>query len=102
MLGFVVAKEYFDFWLFHPFCVLIGCIPVKRDGKDLAATRAALRTLGEGRVVPIFPEGQILATSGREIGEGKRGQLSSRSMPGHRLCLPTSAGHLRPTRWSLL
>ena len=73
VLGFVVAKEYFDFWLFHPFCVLIGCIPVKRDGKDLAATRAALRTLGEGRVVPIFPEGQILPTSGREIGEGKPG-----------------------------
>jgi 1-acyl-sn-glycerol-3-phosphate acyltransferase len=68
-----VAKEYFDFWLFHPFCVLIGCIPVKRDGKDLAATRVALRTLGEGRVVPIFPEGQILPTSGREIGEGKQG-----------------------------
>jgi 1-acyl-sn-glycerol-3-phosphate acyltransferase len=46
---------------------------VKRDGRDLAATRAALRALGDGRVLPIFPEGRIIPTSGREFGEPKPG-----------------------------
>lgn len=72
-LGFVIAKELYDFWLYRPLCALIGCIPVKRDGRDLAATRAALRALKEGRVVPIFPEGRITPSSGRELGEGKPG-----------------------------
>ena len=72
-LGFMIAKEYYDFPPFRPFCRLIGCIPVNRNGKDLAATRAALRALKEGRVVPMFPEGKILPKSGEEIGEGKHG-----------------------------
>jgi 1-acyl-sn-glycerol-3-phosphate acyltransferase len=72
-LGFMIAREYYDFWAFRPFCRMIGCIPVNRDGKDTAATRSALRALKEGRVLPIFPEGRILKTSGREIGEGKPG-----------------------------
>jgi 1-acyl-sn-glycerol-3-phosphate acyltransferase len=73
VLGFMIAQEYYDNRLFHPFCKLIRCIPVKRDGRDLSATRAALRALEEGRVVPIFPEGRILPTSGRELGEIKQG-----------------------------
>lgn len=72
-LGFLIAKEYYDFPPFRPFCRLIGCIPVNRNGKDLAATRAALRALEEGRVVPMFPEGKILPRSGEEVGEGKHG-----------------------------
>jgi len=72
-LGFMIAREYYDIWAFRPFCRMIGCIPVNRDGKDTAATRTALRALKEGRVVPIFPEGRILQTSGEEIGEGKAG-----------------------------
>jgi 1-acyl-sn-glycerol-3-phosphate acyltransferase len=73
LLGFIIAKEFYDFWACRPFCRMIGCIPVRRDGRDLAALRAALRALEEGRVVPIFPEGKILPTSGRELGEGKSG-----------------------------
>lgn len=72
-LGFLIAKELYEFWVFRPFCRMIGCIPVRRDGKDVAAMRAALRALKEGRVVPIFPEGRITPTSGRELGEGKPG-----------------------------
>jgi 1-acyl-sn-glycerol-3-phosphate acyltransferase len=73
VLGFMIAQEYFNFWAIRPFCRLIGCIPVRRDGRDLSATRAALRALESGRVVPIFPEGKILPRSGEEIGEGKPG-----------------------------
>lgn len=73
VLGFMIAKEYFDHWLCRPFCRVLGCIPVRRDGHDVAATRHALRALEQGRVLPIFPEGRITPKSGREIGEGKPG-----------------------------
>jgi 1-acyl-sn-glycerol-3-phosphate acyltransferase len=73
VLGFMVAKEFYDFWPIHPICRLLGCIAVRRDGHDHAATRAALRALEEGRVVPIFPEGRILPTSGRSLGQAKPG-----------------------------
>jgi 1-acyl-sn-glycerol-3-phosphate acyltransferase len=69
----LILKELYERPLFRPFCSLIGCIPVRRDGRDLAATRAALRALGEGRVVPVFPEGRISPTSGRELGPGRPG-----------------------------
>jgi 1-acyl-sn-glycerol-3-phosphate acyltransferase len=72
-LGFVIAQELYEFWLFRPFCQLVGCIPVRRDGRDLTATRTALRALEQGRVVPIFPEGRISPTAGRVLGEGKPG-----------------------------
>jgi 1-acyl-sn-glycerol-3-phosphate acyltransferase len=73
VLGFLIAQEYAESWYSKPFCTLLGCIPVKRDGRDLTATRAALRALDDGRVLPIFPEGKILASSGRELGEAKPG-----------------------------
>jgi 1-acyl-sn-glycerol-3-phosphate acyltransferase len=73
MLGFMIARELYHHWFYHPFVALTGCIPVRRDGRDLSATRAALRALEEGRVLPVFPEGRISPTSGRELGEGKPG-----------------------------
>jgi 1-acyl-sn-glycerol-3-phosphate acyltransferase len=73
VLGFLILKDLYDFWLFNWFCRLACCIPVRRDGKDVSATRGALRALDQGRVVPIFPEGRIYPTSGRELGEGKPG-----------------------------
>jgi 1-acyl-sn-glycerol-3-phosphate acyltransferase len=73
VLGFVIAREYYDWKLIHWFCKRVGCIPVNRDGRDLYAMRAALRALGEGRVVPIFVEGQITPSAGRELGELRPG-----------------------------
>ncbi|MDB5351546.1 MAG: 1-acyl-sn-glycerol-3-phosphate acyltransferase [Planctomycetota bacterium] len=73
VLGFMVAQEFYDYWVYHPFCVAIGCIPVKRDGRDQTAIRTALRVLKEGRVLPIFPEGRINPTSGREFLDAKPG-----------------------------
>jgi 1-acyl-sn-glycerol-3-phosphate acyltransferase len=40
----------------------IEAIPVDRSGRDMAATRAALRALGNGRILGIFPEGKIAPT----------------------------------------
>lgn len=34
-----------------------NCVPIKREGGDIAAMRAALRMLDEGKAVLMFPEG---------------------------------------------
>jgi 1-acyl-sn-glycerol-3-phosphate acyltransferase len=73
VLGFLIARELYERPLFRPFCSLVGCIPVRRDGKDVYATRSALRALEQGRVVPVFPEGKITPESGRVLGEGRPG-----------------------------
>ena len=73
LLGFMVAREYYESRWLRWICSHIGCIPVNRDGRDVAAIRAALRALGEGRVVPIFPEGRIVPASGRRLGEMRSG-----------------------------
>ena len=58
----MMAKEFYDLkalnWIFR----LIEAIPVARAGRDMAATRAALEKLKEGRVLGVFPEGRIERT----------------------------------------
>lgn len=39
VLGFMIAQEFYHMPISRPFCRLLGCIPVRRDGHDLAATR---------------------------------------------------------------
>jgi 1-acyl-sn-glycerol-3-phosphate acyltransferase len=73
VLGFMIAREYYEWPLIHGFCRWVGCIPVNRDGRDVQATRTALRALEEGRVLPIFPEGKITPSAGRELGELRPG-----------------------------
>ena len=73
LLGFMVAREYYEWPWIHWICRYIGCIPVNRDGRDFAATRAAIRALNEGRVLPIFPEGHIVPASGRRLDDIKPG-----------------------------
>lgn len=59
LISWMMAAEYFNRpqlnWIYRS----IQCIPVQRSGKDLAATRAALRMLEAGYVVGLFPEGKI-------------------------------------------
>jgi 1-acyl-sn-glycerol-3-phosphate acyltransferase len=59
LLTWMVAREYRDQlalkWLFDA----IQAIPVERSGRDLAATRSALRMLESGYVIGLFPEGRI-------------------------------------------
>ncbi len=73
VLGFMVAKEWYEAPVVSTLCRVLRCIPVRRDGRDLSATREALRALSEGRVLPIFPEGKITPESGRAFGPGKPG-----------------------------
>jgi 1-acyl-sn-glycerol-3-phosphate acyltransferase len=73
VLGFMVAKEWYDAPIVGTLCRILKCIPVRRDGRDVGATRDALRALEDGRVLPIFPEGRINPDSGRTFLEGKPG-----------------------------
>jgi 1-acyl-sn-glycerol-3-phosphate acyltransferase len=73
VLGFMIAREYYEWAWIKPFCRYVQCIPVNRDGRDIGATRAAFKALKEGRVLPIFPEGHIVPASGKRLGEIKPG-----------------------------
>jgi 1-acyl-sn-glycerol-3-phosphate acyltransferase len=55
----MMAKEYYDLKSLRWFFTMIEAIPVNRDGRDSAATRAALRALHAGNVLGVFPEGRI-------------------------------------------
>jgi 1-acyl-sn-glycerol-3-phosphate acyltransferase len=63
LVVWMMAREYYDLRLFRTLFKALEAIPVDRDGRDMTATRAALRTLKEGRVLGIFPEGRISPTS---------------------------------------
>jgi len=56
---FLMAREYYELrgmrWVFRT----LRCIPVNRDGRDLGATKAALKALRSGDVIGIFPQGGI-------------------------------------------
>jgi 1-acyl-sn-glycerol-3-phosphate acyltransferase len=62
LIVWMMAMVYYEIkamnWLFKA----IEVIPVDRGGRDLAATRSALRALEAGRILGVFPEGKIETT----------------------------------------
>lgn len=58
-VSFMIAREFAGFPLFRRLVELIECVPVNRSGIDTASVKAALRHLGQGRVLGIFPQGRI-------------------------------------------
>jgi 1-acyl-sn-glycerol-3-phosphate acyltransferase len=62
MIVWMMAREYYEIpavkWAFK----MVEAIPVDRAGRDLAATRSALRALEAGRILGVFPEGKIATT----------------------------------------
>jgi 1-acyl-sn-glycerol-3-phosphate acyltransferase len=59
-MGFIIAEEYYNVPVARWLIRLIECVPVKRDGKDTAGTRAALRHLKDGKALGVFMEGRIM------------------------------------------
>lgn len=57
-IHFVMYAIYYSYWLFHWYCKRTYCLPVKKDGKDIASLKQALRVLKDGAVLGIFPEGE--------------------------------------------
>jgi 1-acyl-sn-glycerol-3-phosphate acyltransferase len=62
LITWMMAKEYSNLFGFKWFLNAIEPILVERSGRDMAATRAALRALKDGKVLGIFPEGKIATT----------------------------------------
>src|SRR5207244_338148 len=59
LITWMMAGEYYQMRGLHRIFKTIGAIPVERSGRDLSATRAALRALNDGRILGVFPEGRI-------------------------------------------
>jgi 1-acyl-sn-glycerol-3-phosphate acyltransferase len=59
LIVWMMAREYYDLPALRRFFELLDVIPVERGTRDTAATRQALRTLSQGRVLGVFPEGRI-------------------------------------------
>jgi 1-acyl-sn-glycerol-3-phosphate acyltransferase len=59
LIIWMMAREYYDQPALRWFFRMLNSIPVDRSGKDVSATRRALRALSEGHVLGIFPEGRI-------------------------------------------
>jgi 1-acyl-sn-glycerol-3-phosphate acyltransferase len=65
----LTAKEYFGIPGLQFIFEATHAIPVERKGKDMAATREALRRLKEGHYLGVFPEGQINTSPGMLPGD---------------------------------
>lgn len=68
VFGFMIAREYYELPIWRHVIAYLGCIPVRRDGHDVAAAREALRELRRGRAIGIFIQGRI-------PGPGRHGEL---------------------------
>lgn len=71
VLHFMAKEELFEIPLFGRFITALNARPVKRDGSDSRALKTALRLLGEGKALLVFPEG-TRGVEGR-LGDAKPG-----------------------------
>jgi 1-acyl-sn-glycerol-3-phosphate acyltransferase len=74
-LSFLAKAELFRIPLFGWLIRALNARPLRREGADASALREALRMLGEGRALLVFPEG----TRGRE-GDGLRAAKAGAGM----------------------
>lgn len=68
---FMITEPIYRLMRLRWFYYMMGTIPVLSGEPDPSAMKAALRTLRDGGVIGIFPEGQRMA--GGILGEGKAG-----------------------------
>jgi 1-acyl-sn-glycerol-3-phosphate acyltransferase len=59
LITWMMAREYGEHFGTRWFFNAIDPILVDRSGRDMAATRAALRALKDGKILGLFPEGRI-------------------------------------------
>ncbi len=61
LFAFMIAREYYNTPVFKHIIYALECIPVRRDGGDIAATKEALRHLRAGKALAVFIEGRVSA-----------------------------------------
>jgi 1-acyl-sn-glycerol-3-phosphate acyltransferase len=71
-LFFMAKEELFRIPLFGRLIRSLNARPVRRDGSDMRALKAALALLQEGRAILVFPEG-TRGKEGQPLREGKPG-----------------------------
>ena len=71
-LFFMAKEELFRIPLLGRLIRALNARPVRRDGSDMRALKAALALLQEGRAILVFPEG-TRGEEGRPLREGKPG-----------------------------
>ena len=59
LITWMMAREYYEIPGIKTILRNLGMIPVARNGRDMSAMREAMRTLHNGQVLGIFPEGRI-------------------------------------------
>ena len=64
LVSFLMAAEYFQIAWARPLLNYLRCVPVARAGYEVGAVRLALQLLSDGRILGIFPEGN-LSNAGR-------------------------------------
>ncbi|MGA2394896.1 MAG: lysophospholipid acyltransferase family protein [Candidatus Lustribacter sp.] len=77
-LTYLAKKELFAIPVLGPVITALGVYPLDREAGGVAAVRAALRALKDGRCVGIFPEGTRNLT-GRAEGKGGAALLGALS-----------------------
>ena len=74
LFGFLASRAHYNL---HPLTRKLlnwmGCVPVTRNGRDAAAARAALRRLAEGKVLCVFPEGNLSGVRRGRLRAAKHG-----------------------------
>ncbi len=71
IIGFMMAREYYELPALRWICVAMQSIPVDRDGRDMRPAREALERLKQGHLLGVFPEGAI--NTGEGVKEGDTG-----------------------------
>jgi len=71
-LHFMAKEELFRIPLLGSLIRALNARPVRRDGSDMRALKAALALLQEGRALLVFPEG-TRGVEGHSLREGKAG-----------------------------
>jgi 1-acyl-sn-glycerol-3-phosphate acyltransferase len=60
LFGFLTSREHYQaHWLIRWLLDYLGCVPVQRQGREVAGVRQALRRLQAGHILGIFPEGDL-------------------------------------------
>jgi 1-acyl-sn-glycerol-3-phosphate acyltransferase len=79
LFGYMIAVEYCDLPIIGWMIRFLGCIRVRRDGHDLAATRQALRQLQSDQALGIFVQGRIPGPEGVGVPQEGAAVLAMRS-----------------------